>query len=37
VNPHRERVYSVEEMVRFIDEAESKRATLGYEIDGVVY
>jgi DNA ligase (NAD+) len=36
VNPHRERVYSVEEMVRFIDEAESKRATLGYEIDGIV-
>ena len=23
-------------MVKFIDDAESKRATLGYEIDGVV-
>jgi len=36
VNPHRERVHSVEEMMKFIDGAESKRATLGYEIDGVV-
>jgi DNA ligase (NAD+) len=36
VNPHRQRVSSVEEMLKFIDDAESKRATLGYEIDGVV-
>ena len=36
VNPHRERVHSVEEMLKFIDAAEGKRATLGYEIDGVV-
>ena len=36
VNPHRELVSSVEEMMKFIDDAESKRATLGYEIDGVV-
>jgi DNA ligase (NAD+) len=36
VNPHRELVSSVEEMSRFIDQAEAARATLGYEIDGVV-
>jgi DNA ligase (NAD+) len=36
VNPHRDRVSSVEKMVKFIGDAESKRATLGYEIDGVV-
>jgi DNA ligase (NAD+) len=36
VNPHRKLVGSVEEMSRFIDQAESERATLGYEIDGVV-
>ncbi len=36
VNPHRQRVSTVEEMLKFIDDAESKRATLGYEIDGVV-
>ena len=36
VNPHRERVRSVEEMMRFIDDAEKKREKLGYEIDGVV-
>jgi len=36
VNPHRERVESVEDMMRFIDAAEGRRATLGYEIDGVV-
>jgi DNA ligase (NAD+) len=36
VNPHRERVDTVDEMVKFIDEAERKRETLGYEIDGVV-
>ena len=36
VNPHRRLVTSVEEMVRFIDQAESERSSLGYEIDGVV-
>ncbi len=36
VNPHRKLVASVEEMTGFIDEAEAGRATLGYEIDGVV-
>jgi DNA ligase (NAD+) len=36
VNPNRKLVSSVEEMSRFIDQAESIRATLGYEIDGVV-
>jgi DNA ligase (NAD+) len=37
VNPHRRLVESVEQMTRFIDRAESQRATLGYEIDGVVF
>jgi DNA ligase (NAD+) len=36
VNPHRKLVASVDEMARFIDAAETERATLGYEIDGVV-
>jgi DNA ligase (NAD+) len=36
VNPHRGRVHSVDEMVKFIEDAETRRATLGYEIDGVV-
>jgi len=36
VNPHRGRVDSVEDMTKFIDAAEGKRAALGYEIDGVV-
>jgi len=36
VNPNRTRVDSVDEMMQFIDGAEAKRATLGYEIDGVV-
>ncbi len=36
VNPHRKLVSSVEEMIPFIDQAEAVRATLGYEIDGVV-
>ena len=36
VNPHRQLVSSVEEMTRFIDQAEAARATLGYEIDGAV-
>jgi DNA ligase (NAD+) len=37
VNPHRQKVGTVEEMVKFIDEAESQRVSLGYEIDGVVF
>ena len=37
VNPHRGRVGSVDEMVRFIDAAERRRDALGYEIDGVVF
>ena len=36
VNPNRKLVASVEEMTHFIDAAEAQRATLGYEIDGVV-
>ncbi len=36
VNPHRARVNSVDGMMKFIDDAEAKRAALGYEIDGVV-
>jgi DNA ligase (NAD+) len=36
VNPNHKLVASVEEMTRFIDAAEAARATLGYEIDGVV-
>jgi len=36
VNSHRERVNSVEAMMKFIDKAEGERAKLGYEIDGVV-
>ena len=36
VNPHRELVASVEEMTGFIDRAEAARASLAYEIDGVV-
>jgi DNA ligase (NAD+) len=36
VNPNRELVSSVEEMVQFIDRAEANRVALGYEIDGVV-
>jgi DNA ligase (NAD+) len=37
VNPHRGRMHAVEGMTRFIDKAEAERATLGYEIDGVVF
>jgi DNA ligase (NAD+) len=36
VNPHRRLVSTVDEMMKFIDNAESQRASLGYEIDGVV-
>jgi DNA ligase (NAD+) len=37
VNPHRGRMDSVDEMVHFIENAGKRRATLGYEIDGVVF
>jgi DNA ligase (NAD+) len=36
VNPHRGRVHTVKEMMRFIEKAGEQRETLGYEIDGVV-
>ncbi len=36
VNPHRKRVNTVDAMMKFVDNAESQRASLGYEIDGVV-
>jgi DNA ligase (NAD+) len=36
VNPHRERVKDVDGMMKFINDTESRRAKLGYEIDGVV-
>ena len=36
VNQNRARVVTVEEMLKFIEGAEAKRATLGYEIDGLV-
>jgi DNA ligase (NAD+) len=36
VNPHRGRVHTVEQMMKFIDATEGQRAALGYEIDGVV-
>ena len=36
VNSHRKLVSSIDETIQFIDAAEAKRATLGYEIDGVV-
>ncbi len=36
VNPRHKLIASLEEMVRFIDEAEANRSALGYEIDGVV-
>lgn len=37
VNPHRGRMTSVKSMMQFIERAETERATLGYEIDGVVF
>ncbi|HEX8711866.1 MAG TPA: NAD-dependent DNA ligase LigA [Terracidiphilus sp.] len=37
VNPHRGRVRNVDEMMKFIAQAEAGRAKLGYEIDGVVF
>ena len=36
VNPHRGRVDSVKDMMKFIDNAGRQRESLGYEIDGVV-
>jgi DNA ligase (NAD+) len=36
VNKHRKLVASVDQMIAFIDQAEAGRASLGYEIDGVV-
>jgi DNA ligase (NAD+) len=36
VNPNHKLVASVEQMTRFIDDAEAARSALGYEIDGVV-
>jgi len=36
VNPHRGKVHTVEQMMKFIHAAEERRETLGYEIDGVV-
>ena len=36
VNPHREHAHTVEQMMRFINATETKRDSLGYEIDGVV-
>ena len=37
VNPHRGRVHAVEDMLKFIQQAEKRRASLGYNIDGVVF
>jgi DNA ligase (NAD+) len=37
VNPHRGRMHTVEEMMQFIASAGKRRATLGYDIDGVVF
>lgn len=37
VNPHRGRVSTVEAMMKFIEDAEKRRTTLGYEIDGIVF
>jgi DNA ligase (NAD+) len=36
VNPRRKLVKTVEEMISYIEDAEAHRATLGFEIDGVV-
>jgi DNA ligase (NAD+) len=37
VNPHRGRMHTVEEMMKFIESTEKRRAILGYDIDGVVF
>jgi DNA ligase (NAD+) len=36
VNPHRERMKTIDDMARFIEDAGKRRPTLGYDIDGVV-
>jgi DNA ligase (NAD+) len=36
VNPHREAIHSFDKLMEFVNRAEQHRATLGYEIDGVV-
>jgi DNA ligase (NAD+) len=36
VNPHREAIHDLDRLLQFIARAEEQRATLGYEIDGVV-
>jgi DNA ligase (NAD+) len=36
VNPHRGKVHTVEQMMKFIHSAGERRETLGYDIDGVV-
>ncbi|MGB9028825.1 MAG: NAD-dependent DNA ligase LigA [Acidobacteriaceae bacterium] len=36
VNPHREALTSIEKVLAFVEKAETNRAGLGYEIDGVV-
>ncbi|MGA8087551.1 MAG: NAD-dependent DNA ligase LigA [Terracidiphilus sp.] len=37
VNPHRGKMHTVDEMMQFIESAGKRRATLGYDIDGVVF
>ena len=37
VNPHRGKMHKVEEMMKFIEQTEKHRRTLGYDIDGVVF
>ena len=37
VNPHRGKVHTVEQMMKFIEDAGKRRSTLGYDIDGVVF
>ncbi|HEY0785640.1 MAG TPA: NAD-dependent DNA ligase LigA [Acidobacteriaceae bacterium] len=36
VNPHREAIFEFDKLLAFIEQAELNRASLGYEIDGVV-
>jgi DNA ligase (NAD+) len=37
VNPHREKMHGVEAMLKFIENSGQQRASLGYEIDGIVF
>ena len=37
VNPHRGKMHKVDEMMKFIEQTEKRRPTLGYDIDGVVF